>query len=168
LPDGAGTEARTLPGDKVQNALTRISCDRRFIELGEVCSKGVYLMGGKSQSGMQQATAHMSVEMENCIQNCDDCHAICTSTLAHCLQMGGEHATHSHIRLLLDCAQICQTSADFMLRGSALHHRTCAVCAEVCDRCAEDCEKYHDDETMRQCAEMCRQCAGSCRSMANM
>lgn len=125
-------------------------------------------MGGKSQAGMRQATMNMSAEMEDCIQNCTDCHAICTTTLAHCLQLGGHHAEHSHIRLLLDCAQICQTSADFMLRGSPFHHRTCAVCAEVCDRCAADCEKFHDDEHMRQCAEVCRQCAGSCRHMANM
>jgi hypothetical protein len=31
--------------------------------------------------------------------------------------------------LLLDCAEICQTAANFMLRNSELHSRTCAVCA---------------------------------------
>ena len=83
------------------------------------------------------ATHQMSPEMQQCIQNCMECHRICLETVPHCLQMGGKHAEAAHIRLLLDCAEICQTSANFMIRGSDLHTRTCAVCAEVCERCAE-------------------------------
>jgi hypothetical protein len=56
--------------------------------------------------------------------------------LGHCLQKGGKHAEAKHLRLLMDCAEIRQTSAHFMLRGSDLHSRTCFACAEVCVRCA--------------------------------
>ena len=105
-------------------------------------------------------------EMRECIQRCTDCHNVCLETVGHCLQLGGPHAEANHIRLLLDCAQICATSADFMLRGSDLHGRICGVCAEVCERCAEDCERFGDDEQMRRCAEECRRCADSCRRMA--
>ena len=77
-------------------------------------------------------------------------------------------AEAAHVRLLLDCAEICQTSANFMLRGSDLHMRTCAVCAEVCQRCAESCERMGDDTQMRACAEECRRCADSCHRMATM
>ena len=112
---------------------------------------------------------HHTPEMEQCIQNCTDCHNICVETTSHCLQLGGKHAEANHIRLLLDCAQICQTSADFMLRGSDLHGRTCDVCAEVCQRCAEDCERIDpNDAQMKECAEMCRRCAQSCREMARI
>ena len=115
----------------------------------------------------QTATHQMSPEMENCIRNCLECHRICLATVAHCLQMGGRHAEPSHVRLLMDCAQICLTSADFMIRGSHLHGRTCAVCAEVCEACAQDCERVDgDDPMMRQCIEICRRCAESCRQMA--
>jgi hypothetical protein len=107
----------------------------------------------------------MSEEMQRCIQACLDCHRICLETVTHCLQMGGKHADPAHIRLLLDCAEICQTSANFMLRGSDLHGRTCAVCAEVCERCAQDCAQF-DDAQMKACAEACRRCAESCRRMA--
>lgn len=55
--------------------------------------------------------------------------------------MGGRHAEDAHIQLLLDCAEICQTSANFMLRGSELHGRTCAVCADACQRCAASCRQ---------------------------
>ncbi len=109
---------------------------------------------------------HVSDEMEKCIQACTDCHHVCLETLTHCLEQGSEHAAAAHIRLLLDCVQICQTSADFMLRGSELHGRICAVCAEVCERCAVDCEQFGDDAEMQRCAEECRRCSESCRQMA--
>lgn len=107
-------------------------------------------------------------EMDQCIQNCADCHRICLETAMQCLQMGGKHAEVAHIRLLLDCANICATSADFMIRGSELHARTCGVCAEICARCAEDCESLGaDDDLMKRCAEICRRCAESCNQMAS-
>jgi hypothetical protein len=110
-----------------------------------------------------------SAEMQQCIDECLHCHSICLQTVQHCLQMGGEHAGQPHITLLLDCAEICQTSANFMLRGSQQHARTCAVCAEVCRACEEDCRRLgRDDEMMLQCAEACRRCAESCERMAKM
>jgi hypothetical protein len=108
----------------------------------------------------------ISPEMRHCIDECQSCHAVCLETILYCLQMGGEHAEPAHIRLLMDCAEICQTSANFMLRGSNLHSMTCAVCAEVCERCAEDCDRFQDDQMMARCAESCRNCASSCREMA--
>ena len=104
--------------------------------------------------------------MRQCIQNCLDCHAISQATIQHCLKQGGPHAKPDHIRLMEDCAEICQTSANFMLRGSDLHHLTCGACAQVCERCAEDCARMGDDPVMQQCAEACRTCAESCREMA--
>jgi hypothetical protein len=105
-------------------------------------------------------------EMQECIDNCTECHAICVATITHCLQMGGKHAEAAHIGLLMDCAQICATSADFMLRGSPMHSRTCAACAEICARCAEECARMGSDDMMQRCAEACRRCAESCRRMA--
>jgi hypothetical protein len=61
--------------------------------------------------------------------------------------------------LLLGCAEICQASANFMLRGSEFHGRLCAVCTEICEMCAESCERLGDDEQMRACIDACRRCA---------
>jgi hypothetical protein len=109
----------------------------------------------------------ISAEMLHCIKNCLECHSICVKTAMHCLEMGGRHAEPAHIRLLWDCADICRVSADFMLRGSDLHTRTCAACAEICERCAEDCERFGpEDKQMRACVDACRVCASSCRRMA--
>lgn len=110
-------------------------------------------------------THHVSAEMQQCIDACDNCRAACLATAAYCLEKGGKHAQAEHIRLLLDCAEICATSANFMLRGSDLHGAICAACAEVCDACAESCESM-PDEQMRECADACRKCAERCRRMA--
>lgn len=110
----------------------------------------------------------MSDMMDSCIEECLSCHAACTETVAYCLQMGGDHASPEHITLLQDCAQICQTSADFMLRMSDLHGLTCGICAEICERCAEDCRQFDVDEMMMSCAEACSTCAESCSEMERM
>jgi hypothetical protein len=109
----------------------------------------------------------MSEEMLQCIEECTHCAAICIETTHHCLQMGGEHAAPEHIRTLLDCAEMCQTSANFMLRMSDMHGQVCGVCAEACRRCAESCEQFGDDKTMELCAQTCRSCEESCRQMAS-
>ena len=108
--------------------------------------------------------SHVSTEMRECIEECTSCHHLCLETMTHCLQMGGPHAEAAHIRLMQDCIEICQTSANFMLRGSDLHVQTCAVCAEICDQCATDCDRFQE-EFMKRCAAACRRCAESCRLM---
>ena len=104
-------------------------------------------------------------EMQTCIDECTECHAVCLETVRHCLSMGGEHAEPAHITLMLDCADICRTSADFMLRDSAHHERTCAVCAELCRACEESCRRL-DGEEMQRCADACGRCADECERMA--
>ncbi|MTJ49635.1 four-helix bundle copper-binding protein [Dolichospermum sp. UHCC 0259] len=106
-------------------------------------------------------------EIQQCIQNCLDCHSICLNTVTtYCVDQGSMHTESDHIRIMLDCAEICQISANFMLRNSNFHVRSCAICAEICDRCADNCNRFGDDFQMKACADMCRCCAESCRQMA--
>ena len=107
-----------------------------------------------------------SEQMLLCIQNCQDCHRACLQTLTYCMQQGGRHARPDHLRLLMDCAEICLVSANFMLRASDLHAHTCAACAEVCRRCAADCAQMGDDTRMKALADTCRHCADSCAARA--
>jgi hypothetical protein len=105
-----------------------------------------------------------SPEMEECIRTCLECHQVCLHmAMTHCLEMGGEHTKPAHFRLMINCAEICQTSANFMLSGSDLHKLTCGVCAEVCARCADDCERVGE---MEDCVQICHRCAESCQRMA--
>jgi hypothetical protein len=106
------------------------------------------------------------IAMEQCIKHCLDCHHICLETaMHHCLQTGGKHTDPVHFRLMLNCAEICQTSANFMLSSSDLHHLTCGVCAEICKRCAASCEEIGE---MDACVQACRACAESCERMSTL
>lgn len=108
----------------------------------------------------------MKQEVQHCIQECTECHRSCLEIIQYCLQHGGEHAEPEHIRLLMDCAEICQTSANFMIRNSDLHTIICEACSEVCQQCSEDCDQFTGDNQMKNCAEICRRCAESCQQMA--
>ena len=124
--------------------------------------------GSQEQPWLVQQEHHTIDEMKKCIQLCRDCHAMCTQTIAHCLKLGGRHAAPDHIRLFEDCAQMCATAADYMLRESPFHDRICSVCSDLCKQCAKDCEQVGgDDQIVKQCIEMCRKCAGSCERMAS-
>ena len=105
-----------------------------------------------------------SSEMQQCIDNCMHCHKTCLRmAMNHCLETGGQHTEPPHFRLMISCAEICQTSANMMLIGTELHRLTCDVCAQICEKCAEDCERIGE---MEECVKACRKCAESCYSMA--
>src|SRR3546814_15949511 len=83
---------------------------------------------------------HRPQAMNECIDNCTQCHAICLETINYCLTKGGEHAAPQHIALLASCADICATRASAMLRGADIHTVICGACPEACRQCAKDCE----------------------------
>src|SRR3546814_9126834 len=84
-------------------------------------------------------------DRQSCIELCQKCHDTCLETLVgHCLPMGGKHVEQTHVRLMLDCIDICRTSADFMHRSSPMHTLTCAACAEICEACAKSCDAVGD------------------------
>lgn len=104
--------------------------------------------------------------MRDAIKACLDCHSMCLQTAMNfCLERGGRHVEQEHFRLMLNCAELCQTSANFMLSDSPMHGRVCAVCAEACEACAKSCEQVGE---MRDCVDECLRCAKSCRSMESM
>ena len=103
---------------------------------------------------------------EECLKLCLDCHHICLEmAMHHCLQTGGKHTEPEHFRLMLNCAEMCQTNANFILSSSNLHVLTCGVCAEICRLCASSCEAIGE---MEGCVQACRACADSCERMASL
>ena len=102
--------------------------------------------------------------MQSCIDACTKCYQVCLQTaMNHCLETGGKHVEPGHFRLMINCAQICQTSADLQLSGSEFVAQYCRLCAEVCEACAKSCAALG----MTDCEKACRDCAASCRAMAN-
>jgi hypothetical protein len=103
-------------------------------------------------------------EVDQCIQDCLNCHTVCTQAVTNCLQAGGEHAQPTHIQTLLDCAEICLTAAHFMIRNSALSGYTCQACMQVCDHTAAESERTGDTDVVNAC----RACVESCKQIVNM
>jgi hypothetical protein len=114
----------------------------------------------------------MSEQMSRCIEACLACYKTCLSTaMNHCLETGGKHVEPKHFRLIepkhfrlmMACAEICRTSAHFMLINTPHHKHTCRECAEICAECAENCASIGG---MDECVAMCRACSESCRAMS--
>ena len=96
---------------------------------------------------------------------CQECYRLCLTMVNHCQAKGGPQAGIKQIRLLLDCAEISQTAAEFLPRGSDLHLTICNACAVVSLKCAAACEEFIDDELMQACAAACRRCAEFCQNL---
>ncbi|MBM3925402.1 MAG: four-helix bundle copper-binding protein [SAR202 cluster bacterium] len=120
---------------------------------------------------MRQTTMkqEMKEELAQCIEACNNCADECLKTISYCLEQGGKHVGEAHLRLMIDCVEICRTSANFMLRESEMSMALCKICADICEQCATSCESFgQDDAQMVECANACRACATSCRKMAEM
>lgn len=106
----------------------------------------------------------LSQQADAALEVLAQCHTNCRAmALVHCLETGGEHARPQHLRLMIDCAEICAVTADLIAHKSQFHTQACALCVEVCETCAEDCDKLGQ---MEECAAACSDCAKLCREMA--
>lgn len=128
----------------------------------------VALQGGYSRNWTENVGDLVDKRFHECISACTDCHDVCLATVQYCLSKGGPHADPQHIRTLQDCAEICQASANFMVRQSPAHEAICGACSDICYACAAECDSMGDDQQMRKCAEACRKCGDSCKSMMRM
>src|SRR6185312_5643377 len=98
----------------------------------------------------------MSEEMTRCIEVCLSCYKTCLSTaMNHCLEAGGKHVEPAHFHLMMACAEMCRTSAHFMLINTPHHKHTCKECAEICAECAKDCKRIGG---MDECVAACEAC----------
>jgi hypothetical protein len=103
--------------------------------------------------------------MHDAARATQECEAICIDTIQYCLQQGGAHVESSHMKLVLECAEICTTTVKFLLLG-AFHGQVSGVCANICEACAVSCEKFAGDSQMKEWADSCRLCAAACRRVA--
>ena len=96
---------------------------------------------------------------------CQDCAGSCLQTVNVCLENGGETAVASLQALLHDCADICETTARFIVRKSNHIPHLCRECAEICEICARDLDAISDNDCTHRCAQACRRCAEACNGV---
>lgn len=91
-----------------------------------------------------------------------NCAKVCNETLAYCLEQGGDHVKAEHLKVMIDCVDVCTLAARLHERDSRLRVQAMEICASACKTCAETCEEFQDDEVMRLCAQACRECQQHC------
>lgn len=107
---------------------------------------------------MDDSHQHHHEAMSRCIELCGECHRSCLGAA-----VSGQ-ADSDHQGLLLDCAEMCQTAADFMSRNSPLHGYACGLCAHVCKVCHDRCAQGD----LERIGEICARCADSCMHMSKL
>lgn len=107
------------------------------------------------------------------ITTLNECGAVCTSCADACLAEQEVEKLRHCIRLDLDCADICFTTASVLTRQTepdwTVVRAQVEACARTCSACAQECEKHasmHDH--CRICAEHCRKCETTCNELLNM
>lgn len=135
-----------------------------FIAATQVATARAQQASGTAPAGPGMAMGKMT--LQECAESCHRSHVMCLETANYCIAKGGMHAGSAHLALLLDCAEMCQTTENSLLRRSSQHAAICTACAQFCDACAQSCEAIGADETMQRCAKTCRDCAQSCRDMS--
>ena len=95
----------------------------------------------------------------------NDCATACNACLSACL--GEEDVTMmvNCIRLDIDCAAICATTASFIGRSSRHGKHLLKECIEICGLCAAECAQ-HPMQHCQDCAAACRRCEEACKLAA--
>ena len=97
---------------------------------------------------------------------CLRAHQACEDAVAQALR--GEDAVDDRVGTLLDCADVCRTTARYIRYGSPLLRGTAGVAAELCARAAEACAALAAVPVMAAHAEALQRAAGCCRRVAEV
>ena len=102
---------------------------------------------------------------QECIDLCWTARNECQKSLfTHCFEKGGKYLERNHVRIMMDCSEICRTTADSLTHRSPVYAAICAATAAICEACAESCDQL-DTETMRQVGAHCRAAAKACHTL---
>lgn len=99
-----------------------------------------------------------------------ECAQACTACADACLREPDIAELATCIRLNLDCADLCETTARVLSRHTGfdanLAMATLEASAQACRSCGDECARYADEhEQCRVCADACRRCEQACQEM---
>ncbi len=107
---------------------------------------------------------------QECVDACVDCELACISCADACLAEQQLDMLRRCVRLDLDCAEICGTSARLLARvvssDFGVLKSLLKACAQACDACAAECERHAHHAHCGACAKACRTCEDACEQFA--
>ncbi len=102
---------------------------------------------------------------DDLIKKLDICIAACNFCASSCLQEDNVKMMADCIRLDMDCAEVCRTTAILLARDSKHGKHLLSECIELCEACAAECSK-HEHDHCKACAKACTECAEVCKAAA--
>jgi len=115
----------------------------------------------------ERSHVQISQEARDCIEATSATYTVSAETFHYCLAGDEGLRDPRHLRLLIDCGEVCQTAQNSLLRGSELSVMLAAVCVEACESLAESCRALDgSDDQLTRCAEQCDEAANCCRKLA--
>jgi hypothetical protein len=111
-------------------------------------------------------------QIVRCLDACAECGQACTQCADDCLSEDGRQQELTKcIRLNLDCADVCATTARIVGRqtdyDANVTRGILEACAIVCRACGDECRRHaeHGMEHCAVCAEACLACEDACREL---
>jgi hypothetical protein len=107
--------------------------------------------------------------LASCLSACSECAEACSTCADACLEELQAELVEC-IRLNLDCADVCDTTAKLLTRQTSRGVRVARKMLETCVLatrvCAVECEAHASrHEHCRVCAEVCRRCERLCQEL---
>lgn len=104
------------------------------------------------------------------VEALNQCASICTACADACLAEQHVQGLVRCIRLNLDCADICRTTAAVLIRLNQpdpnVVRSLLQTCQAICQSCGSECEQHAQmHEHCRVCAESSRHCSQHCNEL---
>ncbi len=113
-----------------------------------------------------QEDSRRNSKMLDCIDKCLYSYITCWKTRQGFSSSAGEDGLASLNPSLLECAEICRTTASSLHWDSAFWEASCALCADACATCAWACSRFSSDEQIKAVLDACGECMTACRELA--
>jgi len=110
------------------------------------------------------------VNLSACIDACVACELACVACADACLGESQVAALRKCIRLNLDCADVCGTTARLLSRSlepqEDLIRAQLELCVRACKECGAECHSHAGMHAhCRVCGDACRACEEHCRKL---
>jgi hypothetical protein len=91
-----------------------------------------------------------------------ECYAACQKALAfNPLPKTNANLPPTYLKHLNACSEVCEFTANMLLKGKAGTGLLCDIATRVCGKCADSCEKAEEPH-IKSIAELCRKTAAAC------
>lgn len=91
------------------------------------------------------------------------CSAFCKFCANQCLNEHNIEMLKDCIRLDNDCSDVCETTANYLIRESGFCNDLVKICEQICRQCSDECLK-HEHEHCKECAKICKECEEMCEA----